>query len=167
MAQNRKSIQPAAAVVLGGVILLAVIGTYSGWWKVNIIIGEFTLAHWIGWAGGAVIAVFVPLYSLLKRVFKIQSFATLSFHVFSNLTAFGLVAVHFAYQLSRPAGFGPDWGTGLGLLTVVSGIVLTGIVQRFGLAPRHYRKLRRAHIVLGITLVILLPLHILKNTGVI
>lgn len=167
MTQGIKSFQPGAAAVLGGVILLAVIGTWFGWWKLNIIIGDFTLAHWIGWTGGAVIGVFVPAYILLKRVFKIQTFTTLSFHVFSNLTAFGLVAVHFAYQLSRPAGFGPDWGTGLGLLTALFGIVLTGVIQRFGLAPRHYRKLRVAHIVLGISLVILLPLHVLKNTGII
>lgn len=167
MAQNMKSIQPQAVALLGAVILLAVVGTYLGWWKLNIILGQFTLAHWIGWTGGVVITVFVPLYSLFKRVFKVHSATTVALHVFSNLIAFGLVAVHFAYQLSRPAGFGPDWGTGLGLLTVVSGIVLTGIIQRFGLAPRHYRKLRRTHIVLGISLVIVLPLHVLKNTLVI
>ena len=166
MATKRTSVQPLLAGIIGGVILVGAVGTLAGWWRLNIIMGEFTLAHWIGWTGGGIIAVLVPAYSLAKRAFGIRSFAMMSAHVFTNLTAFGLVVVHFSYQLSRPAGFGPDWGTGLGLLIAVTGIVITGIVQRFGLAPGSYATLKKTHIVLALALLVVLPLHVMKNLGV-
>ncbi|AKG52973.1 hypothetical protein DGWBC_0286 [Dehalogenimonas sp. WBC-2] len=155
------------AVAIGAATIIGAIGSYARWWNLGYHIGSESLAHWSGWIGAALITLMVPLFIILKRRSKIAYLKLLTAHVFGNLVAFGLLTLHMAYQLGRPAGFGPDIGTGVAMYLIFAGMVLTGVVQRFRLAPKSQANMRFIHRGLSLSLIIILPVHVLQNTGVI
>lgn len=88
-------------------------------------------------------------------------------HCFGSLIAFLLISIHFAGQLSQTAP--PDPGEGVALYIVMVGLVLTGLMQRFGTASnakvRHYTpRFNRAFRVSLITAsYIILVVHAASN----
>ena len=167
MEERRDTLQVWLAAAIGVAIIVGAIGSYARWWNLGYYAGDYSLAHWSGWTGAALITVMVPLFIILKRRSKIAYLKLLTAHVFGNLVAFGFLTLHMAYHLGRPAGFGPDLGTGLAMYLIFAGMVLTGVIQRFRLAPKSQGNMRFIHRGLSLSLIIILPIHVLQNTGVI
>jgi hypothetical protein len=161
--QRRNWLQMAIAAALVAAIVILTAGTYSGWWDFTAVVGRYTFTHWMVWIGAGYLAVTVPLYSVLKRVFKIQSRQLVAAHVFGNIIAFGAISVHFADRLG-PLEFIPGFGTGLVMYLVLTGIVCAGLVKRFSPTLQLQNLMTFIHRGLSLSLIVELPIHILRNT---
>jgi len=102
---------------------------YLDWIDFGVVVGAYRFNHWLVWVGALYIAFAVPVYALVKRRYSVGSRKWLSFHVFGNLSAFILVSIHFSSQISRPAAFYPDLGTGLALFVSMVLLVATGLTK--------------------------------------
>ncbi|MEN8615117.1 hypothetical protein ABFB09_07535 [Dehalogenimonas sp. THU2] len=165
MEERRNNLQTWIAIAIGVAIIIGAVGSYARWWDLGYGIGSYSLAHWSGWISAVLISVTVPLFVILKRRSGIPYLVLLTSHVFINLVAFGLLTLHWAHHLGRE--FSPDWGTGLTMFLVISGMVLTGVIQRFRLVPKSQGNMRFIHRGLSLSLIIILPIHVLQNTGMI
>lgn len=111
----------ATAVAMAAVLLDLV--------NTGFFVGPFRFSHWLTWIGTLFVAVYAPLFHLLKLRYPRQYPLLIDLHSFGFLTAFLLVSVHFAAQLGRPTL--PELGEGAALYAVMLLFVATGIVQRF------------------------------------
>lgn len=148
-------------------IIVASIGNYQRWWDLHFYVGPLYLHHWLGWAGTAYIALFVPVYAILKRRYPDRYGTLVTTHVFSNLGAFLLISVHFTQHMGRPAAFAPILGTGLALYIITAIMVVTGLMQRFRLAGGLSRSWRFIHVSLSLSFYIVIIIHVLHNLGII
>jgi hypothetical protein len=115
--------------------------------------------------GTLYIAFSVPLIARLKR--RANNFlAFFRAHVFGNLLAFLLISLHFVEQISRPAEFYPDLGTGLALYIIIILLVATGFTHRFQLIPQIKSQTRKfVHIGLSFSFYVVIGIHILHGLG--
>ena len=108
----------------------------------------------------------MPIISMLKRRYLSKFVALFRVHVFGNLLAFLLISVHFAGQISRPAEFYPDLGTGLALYIIMLLLVATGFTHRFQLISRIKSQTRKfVHVGLSFSFYIIIGIHILHGLG--
>jgi hypothetical protein len=77
-----------------------------------------------------------------------------------------LISIHFASQISRPAQFYPDLGTGLTLYTFLVILVTTGFLQRFALITRYRKTWRFLHISSVVALLVIIVIHILHGINI-
>lgn len=150
-------------------IVLAVfffVVAFLDWIDFGVVISAYRFNHWLVWVGTLYIAFAVPVYSMLKRRYSEGLRKWLGFHVFGNLSAFILISIHFSSQISRPAAFYPDLGTGLALFVSMVLLVATGFSQRFGVVksvkPQTYRVI---HVGLALSFYIVIGIHILHGIG--
>ncbi len=155
------------AVLLVLATAIASIGNYFRWWDLHFYIGPYYFHHWVGWAGGVYIAVFTPVYSVLKHRSPHHLRTLVKIHTFGNLIAFLLIAIHFTQQVGRPPEFAPVLGTGLALFIIVALIVFTGFMNRFRLASALVKTWRFIHVGLSLSFYIVLLIHVLHNVGAI
>jgi len=169
MESQKLSKNPAfwAALCIIIVTIALAIANYSGLLQLHILVGPFYIHHWIGWVGSLFIAIATPLYSYLKRRFPEKRKLLSNVHIFGNLSAFLLISIHFFQQISRPAEFLPDLGTGLALFIAVSILVTSGILQRFQIGRQLGRYYRLIHIGATMTFYIIIVIHILHGLGII
>jgi hypothetical protein len=135
----------------------------------GFFLGPYRFSHWMGIIGSAFILVFAPLYYILKRRFPQRYKILLNLHIFGFTTAFLLVTIHLAGQLSRPLQFYPDLGGGVALYIIVAFLVATGYLFRYDLITlRGGKKLqphtnRTLHVSLISGLYIVLIVHVVLN----
>lgn len=59
----------ALLIIIAAIFLM--VGVYFRWFQlhftVDLLIGSFNLHHWFSWIGTLFIALFTPVYSILKR----------------------------------------------------------------------------------------------------
>jgi hypothetical protein len=152
--------------IVVGLLLLTLflaVGTYLRWWNLRIPVGQFVVSHWVSLIGGGYLLVAVPAYAILKRRIPQYRGALLKVHVFGNLVAFALIAIHFANHLGRVPL--PDLGTGLTSAIVVVIIVATGFLQRFGLMAGQRTAWRVIHVGLAFVMFAIIIVHTLRNFG--
>jgi len=154
----------AAVVILLLTVYLS-FGTYIDWFQLGFFVGQFRFNHWLGWLGVVFVAVYTPLYYVLKRRYAKRAKTLLGTHVIGNLVSFLLISVHFASQMGRPAQFFPDLGTGVVLYPVMIILVVTGIFQRFQIARNLGRKWRFLHTSLAASFYLVIFVHILQGLG--
>ena len=142
------------------------IGTYLDWFDFGFILGPYRLNHWLVWIGFAFILIHVPLFVTLKRKYPNRIRLFLGIHVLGNLLAFLLITIHFASQISRPAQFYPDLGTGLTLYTFISTLVVTGFLQRFAILTRYRKTWRFLHTSSIVALFVIMTIHILHGINI-
>jgi len=167
MASSRKGSQFYVAIVLVLVIVVTSIGNYLRWWDLHFYVGPEYFHHWLSFIGAGYIAIFTPIYSIIKRHSPGRFEALLKTHVFGNLVAFLFLSMHFTQHMGRPAQFAPTLGTGLALYIIVAIMVITGFVQRFRLAGGFLRSWRFVHVSLSLSFYIVVVIHVLHNLGVI
>jgi hypothetical protein len=167
MPSNRKSGQFYSAIVLVLAIIILSVGNYLRWWNLHFDVGPLYFHHWLSFIGAGYIAIFTPIYAIMKRRSPERFGTLLNIHVFGNLVAFLLISLHFTHQLGRPAQFAPTLGTGLTLYIIVATMVVTGFVQRFRLAGRFLKSWRFIHVSLSLSFYIVVVIHILHNLGII
>ena len=167
MTNSRRSGQFYIALLLVLVIIVLSIGNYLRWWDLHFYVGPFYFHHWLSWIGTGYIAIFTPIYSIMKRSSPSRFGTLLKIHVFGNLVAFLFISIHFTQQMSRPAQFAPTLGTGLTLYIIVAIMVVTGLMQRFQLVGRFLRSWRFIHVGLSLSFYIVIVIHVLHNLGII
>ena len=101
--------------------------------------------------------------TLQKYPHKIRLFLTI--HVLGNLLANLFITIHFASQISRPAQFFPNLGTGLTLYTFLIILVITGFLQRFALINKYRKTWKFLHTSSIMTLFIIIVIHLLHGIG--
>ncbi len=143
------------------------IGIILDWFNFGFVVCQYRFHHWLGWFGFLFILIYVPLFVTMKRKYvkKIRLF--LGVHVLGNLTAFLLISIHFASQISRPAQFYPDLGTGLALYIFMITLVVTGFFQRFNLLSKNRKAWRFLHTSSVTALLVIILIHILQGIKVI
>lgn len=167
MTTSRKSGQFYIALVLVLANIILSIGNYLRWWDLHFYVGPLYFHHWLSFTGAGYIAIFTPIYSIMKRRSPKHFGTLLNIHVFGNLTAFLLISIHFTQQIGRPAQFAPTLGTGIALYIIVAIMVVTGFMQRFQLVGSFLRSWRFIHVSLSLSFYIVVVIHILHNLGVI
>lgn len=80
-----------------------------------------------------------------------------------NLIAVLLVSVHFAHQVTRPAGNYPDLSTGIILYVTMILLVLTGFIMYSGIAKRLYKQILFFHPAFTLTFYMVIIIHIIRN----
>jgi hypothetical protein len=167
MTNNRKNKQFYVALLLVLAIVVLSIGNYLRWWDLHFYVGPLNFHHWLSFIGAGYIAIFTPIYAILKRRSPKQFGTLLNIHVFGNLIAFLLISIHFTQQMGRPAEFAPTLGTGITLYIIVAIMVVTGLMQRYHLASRFLTSWRFIHVGLSLSFYIVIVIHVLHNLGVI
>ena len=161
-----KKVEFFFAILLIVLAVFSFVVAYLDWIDFGIVIGSYRFNHWLVWIGALYIAFAVPVYSMLKRRYSAGLRKWLGFHVFGNLSAFILISIHFSSQISRPAAFYPDLGTGLALFVSMVLLVATGFSQRFGIVKNVKPQTNRViHVGLALSFYIVIGIHILHGIG--
>jgi hypothetical protein len=161
-----KKVELIGAVLLIVAALSFFVVAYLDWIDFGDVIGSYRANHWLVWGGALYIAFAVPIYTMLKRRYAVGIRKWLGFHVFGNLTAFILISIHFSSQVSRPAAFYPDLGTGLTMFISMVFLVATGFSLRFGVVKRlNPQNHRLIHIGLALSFYLIIGIHILHGIG--
>ena len=131
-------------ILLSITVILSVVA-YVSWFSLTLFVGPLFFVHWLGLAATIFIAALVPIYYVLKRK-RPQNFKTLlKLHVFGNLFSFLLISIHFAQNTGRLSAFYPKLGEGFVLFLVLSIIVSTGMLERFGTKLKLVRYTKFVH----------------------
>jgi hypothetical protein len=161
-----KKLEFFSAVLIILVAIFFFVATYLDWFDFGFFIGSYRFNHWLVLIGSLYIVLAIPIYSILKRRYSAEIRKFLGFHVFGNLTAFVLISIHFSSQISRPAAYYPDLGTGLALFLSMLFLVAAGFSQRFGIVkrvkPQTYRLI---HVGLALSFYLIIGIHILHGLG--
>jgi hypothetical protein len=154
----------ALSIIIATICLM--IANKLRWIYFGFFVGPFRANHWFVLIGALYIAFAVPIIAVSKRRYPRKFRALLRVHVFGNLLAFLLISLHFAGQVTRPAEFYPQLGTGLGLYIIVMLLVVTGFTHRFQLIPRLKSQVRKfVHVGFTFSFYILIGIHILHGLG--
>ena len=151
-------------IIVTPILMYAV---YADILQLHIYVGPYYIHHWLSWTGSTFIALFTPIYYLFKRRNPQNIKTLLSVHVFGNLLAFMFISIHFTQQISRPAQFYPDLGTGIVLYATVLLMVATGFFMRFQIGNIARKKLRFIHTSATVTFYLIILVHILHGLGII
>ena len=134
--------------------------------NINFSIGPFRLTHWFSLIGSLFIAIFTPIYFVLKRKRPKHLKWMLRIHIFGNLSSFMLISIHFAQQMSRSAAYYPDLGTGVTLFVIMLMMVPTGILQRFQFIAKFGRHPRIFHTYIPFLFYMIIFVHMLHGFGI-
>jgi hypothetical protein len=129
----------AVSIVI--VVIVLSFATYSRTMRLSFFEGPFRFSHWLTIIGSTYIAIATPVFAVLKRSPHPNWSKLYSFHIFGNLIFFGLISIHFASQMGRPAANFPELGTGVALFAVMSLQVALGFTQRFRSQNPWYKKI--------------------------
>jgi len=153
------------------ILLLAItdilfVGTILDWFDFGLVIGQYRLNHWFSWIGFLFVLFYIAFFVVLKRRFPTKIKYFLGIHVLGNLTSYLLISIHFASQISRPAQFYPDLGTGLVLYIFMITLVATGFLQRFNILGTFRKNWRFLHASSVVALIVIIFVHILHGIGI-
>jgi hypothetical protein len=140
---------------------------YTRFLNLHIYVGPFYIHHWLSLTGTLFIALFTPYYVYAKRQNPLKLKTLLKIHVFGNLIAVMFVSIHFTQQISRPAQFYPDLGTGIVLYASLILLVLTGFLLRFRIAKTYGKTTRFLHASVTVAFYLIIVVHILHGLGII
>lgn len=131
--------------------------------QLHVYIGPYYIHHWLSWIGTTFIAIFTLIYYWLKRNKPQRLRTILPLHVFGNLFSFMFISIHFTQQISRPAQFYPDLGTGIVLYASMLLLVLTGFLSKFPILKTKGKSLRFIHLSVTVTFYLIILVHILHG----
>ena len=130
---------------------------------VNILGANHSLTHWFGWAGTLYIATATPFYPIIKRRYSSHLRKTLNLHILGNLVGVFFVSVHFAHQVTRPAAFYPDLGTGVVLYSTMLILLSTGMIQYSSVVKRFSAQVKFLHPAFALTFYTVIVMHIIQG----
>ena len=154
------------ALVLVVITVILMYAVYTRLLLLHFEIAGQPAHHLLSWAGVLFIALFIPIFSLLKHHYPKHYRTLLGMHMFGNLIAVMFVSIHFTAQISRPAIAFPKLGTGIVLYPTMILLVLAGFVLAFGFSKK-YKAWRFLHSSLAVTFYMVIVVHILHGLGVI
>jgi hypothetical protein len=140
---------------------------YVRWYSLGFFVGSLFFVHWLGLGATGYIAVLVPIYYVLKRS-RPQNIKTLmKLHVFGNLFSFLLVSIHFAQNTGRLSGFYPRLEDGFLLFLVLTIIVATGLLERFGAGHKLLKYTKPFHRYAVAIFYFVMAIHVLQGFNII
>jgi hypothetical protein len=155
------------ALLIVIVAMLLVIATWLGWFRLTAVVWGQSVHHWFSFIGTGFIAIYLPIYAILKRRYP-RSLKTLRpIHVYGNLLACAFISIHFSHHLTRPPQAFPDLGTGIVLYISLVILIITGFVLRFQLVNKGRNSWRWMHTGIMLTFYLVIILHVLHGLGVI
>jgi hypothetical protein len=139
---------------------------YVQWYSLGFFVGPLFFVHWLGLAATIFIATLVPIYYILKRQRPQNIRTLLKVHVFGNLLSFLLVSIHFAQNTGRLSAFVPRLGEGVVLFLVMSIIVATGMIERFGARHKNVKYTKPLHRYTVALFYIVIAFHVLQALNI-
>jgi hypothetical protein len=142
------------------------------WVDTGFFVGPLRLSHWMGIIGTFFIALYTPIFYILKRLSPKGLKYLLNIHVFGFLISFMFITIHFAGQIGRPQQFYPELGEGIALFIILVLLVATGFIHRFQLiskkAGKYYKPHfnRYYHVSITTAFYIVIIVHILINVEI-
>lgn len=153
-------------LILFVTIVLSTVAFYE-WYSFAFFVGSLFFVHWLGLVATGFIAALIPIYYILKRR-KPQKIKTmLKIHVFGNLFSFLLISIHFAQNTGRLAAFSLRLEDGFALFLVLSIIVTTGMLERFGARPKLVRYTKPIHRYAVFVFYFVTLVHVLQGFNII
>ena len=149
------------AILLFTLLFSAV--AYVRWYSLGFFVGSLFFVHWLGLAASVFITVLVPVYYVLKRRRPQKLKTLLRLHVFGNLFSFLLVSIHFAQNTGRLSGFIPRLEDGFVLFLVLSIIVATGMLERFGARHKIVKYTKPVHRYSVAVFYLVMAVHVLQS----
>ena len=140
---------------------------YFRWYTLGFFVGSLFFVHWLSLAATGYIAVLVPVYYVLRRRRPENIQTLLKFHVLGNLFSFLLISVHFAQNTGRLSGFIPRSDDGFVLFLVLSIIVTTGMLERFGARHNIVKCTKPVHRYTVAFFYLLLAIHVMQALNMI
>ena len=136
---------------------------FVNWFSLSFFVGDRFFVHWLSIVATIFIAVMVPVYYVLKRKSPRHVKTLLRIHVFGNLLAFLLISIHFAQNTGRLIYFISRLADGLALFLVLSIIVATGLIERFGSKLKFVRYLKFVHSYTVVVFYLVMVFHVLQS----
>lgn len=136
------------------------------WVELHVMVGPYYIHHWLSWIGSTFVAVFTPFYYWMKRNNSSRLKNLLRVHIFGNLVSFLFVSIHFTQQISRPAQYYPDLGTGVVLYPTMLFLVATGFITRF-VSYKNKKAMLFVHKAVTLTFYLTIIIHILHGIDLI
>ena len=139
-------------------------GVSFHWIQLSFLVGPLKFSHWLSWIGSLFIAIYTPVYTILKRRNPKRIKDLLKIHTLGNLLAFMFVSLHYFQSTPR--------GTGEALFITVTILVVTGFISRFQLLKNigkynlikpHVNKF--IHISVTSAFYIVIIVHIIQHLG--
>lgn len=166
MAERHDKESAIVALMMIGVTVAFMVGVGTRAIDLHFVVGPWNAHHWFSVAGASFIALFTPVFYVLKRRNKERYKLLLAIHVFGGLVAVGLVAVHFSQHVISSVGYVPRPGTGVVLFAGVTLSVLTGFLVRFRPIKAGMREWRALHSGAAVSFFLTIGVHTLKGLGV-
>ncbi len=147
----------ASLIIIALVVFVSLLTYFERNLLSNLALGPLPFRHWMGIIGASWIALYTPIYSLLKRRRPARIRLWLGAHNIGNLIAFMLITVHFTYRIINSYFI----GTGVALFIAVLTLVVTGFAYRFEEIGRAKKYVRFMHISMTTAFYLVLIVHIL------
>ena len=122
-----------------------------------LLIDSLTITHLASYIGGFWIAIFTPIYFVLKRRSPRYIKSMLKIHVLGNLLAFALITTHYAHREVNSVFL----GTGIVLYIALISLVVTGIIQRFIFLRGFRNQIGFVHTSMTTAFYLILIIHII------
>ena len=161
-----------AASTLLVITFFIIVFVLIDWIDTGFFVGPLRFSHWMGIIGMLFIAIYTPIFYVLKRLYPKILKNLLNLHVFGFLISFLFISIHFAGQIGRPQQFYPELGEGIALFIIMVLLVATGFIHRFQLIPKKAGKYykphfnRYYHVSITTAFYIVIIVHILINVEI-
>ena len=139
---------------------------YIQWYSLTFFVGSFLFIHWLGLIATFFVAAFIPIYYVLKRKRPKKRKILLKIHIFGNLFAFLLIAVHFAQNVGRLAA-STKLGDGVALFLVLTITIATGFPERIRPREKWVRYTKFVHRYINAIFYVITLIHVLQGFNII
>ncbi len=147
--------------VLALIVLTVVLALLTDFEKSNIttflLTDSLTITHLASYIGGFWIAIFTPIYSVLKRRSPRHHKSMLRIHVFGSLLAFALITTHYVHRELNSVFL----GTGITLYVALLSLVVTGIIRRFDVMRSSRNQVKFVHLSMTTAFYLILIVHVI------
>jgi hypothetical protein len=146
--------------ILALIVLTVILAILTDFEKSSIttflLTDSLTITHLAGYIGAFWIAIFTPIYFVLKRRNPRHFKSMLKIHVLSNLLAFSLITTHLTHR-----EFNTEFlGTGFVLYVALLSLIVTGILQRFNVMKSFRNQARFVHVSMTTAFYLIVIVHI-------
>jgi hypothetical protein len=146
-----------AAVAAG--LMFAVL-SYLGLIPLTYKLGPYYLNHWLGWLPMGFIAIYIPIFVILKKRDPRIYGKLMKVHEIGFVVAFMLVSLHIGSQIRRV--FPPEIGTGIAAYLSVLALVVTGIMRKNQILATRMATLRFVHLSMAVSFFLVIVLHVIR-----
>jgi hypothetical protein len=147
--------------VLALIVLAVILAYFTDFEKTNItkfvLVDSLTITHLASYIGGFWIAIFTPIYHVLKRRSPQHFKSMLNVHVLGNLLAFVLITTHLTHREINSVFL----GSGTALYIALVSMVVTGIIQRFNLLKSIRKQVKFVHVSMTTAFYLILIVHVI------